>query len=53
VFQEKSVREKPSRIAVKSHPQKNERIARTRLQMAVGAVEGAGLGVEGGGDGVI
>jgi len=40
-------------IAVKSHPQKNERIARTRLQMAVGAVEGTGRGAEGGGGGVI
>jgi len=40
-------------IAVKSHPQKNETTARTRLQMAVGAVEGAGLGAEGGGGGVI
>jgi hypothetical protein len=40
-------------IAVKSHPQKNERIARTRLQIAVGAVRGAGLDAEGGGGGVI
>jgi hypothetical protein len=34
-------------IAVKSHPQKNERIARTRLKMAAGAVREAGLGAEG------
>jgi hypothetical protein len=40
-------------IAVKSHPQKNERIARTRLQMAIGAVVGAELGAEAGGGGVI
>jgi hypothetical protein len=39
--------------AVKSHPQKNESIARTRLQMAAGAVRGAGLGAEGAVGGII
>src|SRR5438046_4822102 len=36
-------------IAVNSHPHVNERIAKTRLQMALGAVRGTGWGTGGGG----
>jgi len=43
-------------IAVKSHPPTSERIAKTRLQIAAGAVRGAGgvgEGDGGGGGGIV
>jgi len=38
-------------IAVTSHPQKNDRIAKTRLQIAIGAVRDAGAKADGGSGG--